>query len=96
MAGTALTLVEAARELGIDESDLLPDAGSKRFRFRIRSESRPVKYNIAFDINDRQWGCSCPGWVRARNGHLNRTCKHISTMMPTLERVAVPAKIGSR
>jgi hypothetical protein len=94
MAGTALTIVEAARELGIDERDLLPDAGAKRFRFRIRSESRPTYYNIAWDVNDREWGCSCPGWVRARNGHLDRKCKHISALMPTLERVATPRKIG--
>lgn len=93
MAGTALTVVQAAREL---DATLLEDKGSKRFRMQIRSESRPVFYVVAWDVNDRQWGCSCPGWVRARNGHFNRSCKHIQAMMPTLERVARPREIGSR
>ena len=91
MAGTALTLAQAAKELG---ATLLEDKGAKRHRMQIRSESRPVNYIVAWDANDRQWGCSCPGWANARNGHLNRSCKHIKAMKPTLERVVAPRALG--
>lgn len=94
MAGTALTIAEAATELG---ATLLENKGAKRHRMQIRSASRPVHYIVAWDTNDRQWGCSCPGWVNARDkGHYGRTCKHITAMKPTFERVPALRALGSR
>ena len=91
MPGTALTIRQLANEIG---ATVLPDVGNKRYRMEIRSETTTNVYVVSWDIKDRQWGCSCPGWRNARNGHLNRTCKHITKMKPRLDRVATPRTIG--
>ena len=90
MPGTALTITQLAREMG---ATVLPDVGNKRFRMEVRSESSNNLYVVAWDINDRQWGCSCPGWRNARNGHLNRKCKHTTAVQQRLGQAATPLAI---
>jgi predicted nucleic acid-binding Zn finger protein len=64
--------------------DILPDNNQYKNRFNIKSESSNRLYVIAQRISDGAMTCSCPGWIRARNGHENRTCKHIRTLAPLL------------
>lgn len=44
------------------------------------------KIVIAQRKSDGIFCCSCPGWIRARNGHSNRICKHIKILQPLLEK----------
>jgi hypothetical protein len=65
--------------------EILPDNTQWKNRFEVKSESSNRVYIIAQRKSDGSWGCSCPGFKNARNGHLNRTCKHLKTILPLLE-----------
>lgn len=67
-------------------SDLecLTDTSQYKNRFQIKSESSNRLYVVAQRISDDVLTCSCPGWIRARNGHLNRKCKHTDVLSPLL------------
>lgn len=65
--------------------ELLPDNASYTNRFEIKSESSNRVYTMAQRKSDGVLTCDCMGWRRARNGHLNRTCKHVQTIQPLLE-----------
>ena len=64
--------------------EILPDNLQWKNRFEIKSESSNRIYVIAQRKTDSSWGCSCPGFKNARNGHLNRTCKHLKTITPLI------------
>jgi len=66
--------------------EVLPDNSQYTNRLEIKSESSNRIYIVAQRISDKEWTCSCPGWIRARNGHLNRTCKHLKAIQPLLEK----------
>jgi len=72
--------------------EILPDNGQYTNRFEIKSESSNRLYVIAQRKSDGVFCCSCPGWIRARNGHSDRTCKHITSLQPMLNRFQT--KIG--
>jgi hypothetical protein len=65
--------------------EILPDNAQWKNRFEIKSESSNRIYVVAQRISDNSWGCSCPGFKNARNGHLNRTCKHLKVIKPLIE-----------
>lgn len=67
--------------------NVLPDNSQYKNRFEIKSESSNRLYTIAQRVSDGVVTCSCPGWIRARNGHDNRTCKHVKILAPLLEHV---------
>ncbi len=54
----------------------LPDNDQWTERFEIRSETSGRIYIIAKNKKTGQYGCSCPGYRRARNGV--RCCKHLT------------------
>jgi hypothetical protein len=54
----------------------LPDNDQWTERFEIRSETSGRIYIVAKNKKTGQWGCSCPGYRRARNGV--RCCKHLT------------------
>lgn len=66
--------------------EILPDNDQYTNRFEIKSESSNRIYVIAQRKSDNEWTCSCPSWIRARNGHSNRTCKHLTSLQPLLEK----------
>lgn len=73
----------------------LPDNGQWTNRFEIRSESSNRLYTIAQNKKTGQWGCSCPGYRRARHGV--RKCKHLTDgcglTLPEIHGNALPAPV---
>lgn len=72
------TMAVALRNIGADP---LPDNAAWKNRMNIRSESSARLYVIAQRKTDGVWACSCFGWKRYRH------CKHLTTMVPTLDRI---------
>lgn len=62
--------------------EILPDNSQYTNRFEIKSESSNRIYIVAQRISDGEITCSCPGWIRSRNGV--RSCKHVNTIKPLL------------
>jgi len=87
MAGTALTIATVARQLG---ATLLEDTARHEYRMNIRSESSSRLYVVARQKSDKQWQCSCMGWIRHRN------CKHLTAMVPLLTAATTPRAIPGR
>jgi hypothetical protein len=44
------------------------------------SSSSDKKYTVGYDLTRGEWTCNCPGWLIARNGDKNRTCKHLKSI----------------
>lgn len=65
--------------------EILPDNEQYKNRFHIRSSNSNRLYVMAQRKSDNVLTCSCPGWKRARNGHLNRSCKHTKLLAPLLK-----------
>lgn len=84
MAGNALVLAAAAK-FGI--TAILPDTTRHEFRMTIRSSSSTRLYVVARQKSDRQWQCSCMGWIR------HRRCKHLTSMVPALEAALAPRTV---
>lgn len=68
----------ALRDIGADP---LPENAQWKNRMHIRSESSDRLYVVAQNKATKQWACSCMGWKRWR------TCKHLTTMVPALDRI---------
>ena len=68
-------LTIALPHLNEEVVERLPDNAQWRLRFKIRSGSSNRVYIIAQNKATGQWGCSCPGYRRARGG---RKCKHLT------------------
>lgn len=64
--------------------EILPDNAQYTNRFEIKSGSSNRIYTMAQRKSDGVLTCDCPGWRNARNGHLNRTCKHVKILQPLL------------
>ena len=64
--------VVAGRELSF-----LPDNKAWTNRFEIGSDSSTRVYMIAQGKTNKQWACSCPGWIMSRKGGRAGICKHL-------------------
>jgi hypothetical protein len=81
------SITKIAKELGLA---VLPDNKTHTNRLEIASQSSDRIYIVAQrkteGTHKGQWECSCMGWIRHRH------CKHLSSMMPTLQLVGKETK----
>jgi len=85
--GTDL-MISAVRALGATP---LEDTKTHEYRMEIRSSSSTRNYIVSRRKGEYQrWECSCMGWIR------HRTCKHLTNMMPSLDRALAGASASPR
>ena len=73
-------------------ASVLPDSNTHINRLEIKSATSGNYYTVAQNRANGEWGCSCRGWLNARNGHANRKCKHMTAMRPALEAILTASK----
>lgn len=85
-----------SRALTLANLPALPETTTHANRMEIKSESSNRVYVIAQMKYTGEWQCSCPGWVMKKAGK-PRGCKHLTELMPTLEKLgdsARPKRVG--
>jgi len=60
--------------LHIPQEVQLPDKGTWKNRFEIRSETSNRVYIVSQHKDKLHWACSCPGWC------IHRRCKHLAAI----------------
>lgn len=70
-----MTAIEIFKQRGVT---LLPDNKTYELRFEVKSESTDSLYTIARNKANKQWACSCRGWIR------HRTCKHLQAVQSVI------------